>query len=100
MNSKGEWGHCKIPRVIIEVGDALEEDGESGMSRSTEMGGKERRRGGIKIKKQEKRNQGRESDGRGAEKRPRLEEVRVVEETRKNPKFDQNPLRIECDISS
>ena len=27
MNSKGEWGHCKIPRVVIEIGDEVEEDG-------------------------------------------------------------------------
>ena len=35
MNSKGEWGHCKIPRVVIEVGDAVEEDGDNGIVRST-----------------------------------------------------------------
>ena len=68
MNSKGEWGHCKIPRVVIEVGDAVEEDGENGMCRSTELGGRERKRGGLKVKKQEKRSQGREADGSSREK--------------------------------
>merc|ERR1711888_510746 len=24
MNSKGEWGHCMIPRVVIEIGDTIE----------------------------------------------------------------------------
>ena len=46
MNSKGEWGHCKIPRVVIEVGDTVEEDETNGISRSTESRDKERSRGG------------------------------------------------------
>ena len=35
MNSKSEWGGSKIPRIMIEIGDEVEEDNRSGMSRST-----------------------------------------------------------------
>ena len=51
LNSKSEWNNCGIPRVMIEVGDEVEEDGGSGMIRSTEMGGRERKVGGMKKKK-------------------------------------------------
>ena len=34
LNSKSKWNHCRIPRIVIEVGDELEEDDSSGMVRS------------------------------------------------------------------
>ena len=40
---------------MIEVGEELEEDSSSGMARSTEMGGKERRGRSLKIKAVNKR---------------------------------------------
>ena len=55
MNSKTEWNHSKIPRIMIEVGDKVEEDTMSGMSRSTELGGKERGEKSLKIRNAEKR---------------------------------------------
>ena len=56
LNSKAEWNHSKIPRIIIEVGEDKEYDMNSGMVRSTELGGRERsNRRGMKIKKTEKR---------------------------------------------
>ena len=42
-------------RVMIEIGGEQEEDSEDGMIRSTEMGSKERKVGGMKMKKQVKR---------------------------------------------
>ena len=50
LNSKSEWNNSGIPRIVIEVGDEVEEDDNSGMIRSTELGGKERRRGGNECK--------------------------------------------------
>ena len=55
LNSKTEWNHSKIPRIMIEVGEDIEEDVGSGMSRSTEMGGKERGERSLKIRSAEKR---------------------------------------------
>ena len=56
LNSKAEWNHSKIPRIIIEVGEDKEYDMNSGMVRSTELGGRERsNRRGMNIKKAEKR---------------------------------------------
>ena len=51
MNSKSEWNSCRIPRVMIEV----EEDSEDGMICNTEMGGRERKVGGMTIRKGGKR---------------------------------------------
>ena len=74
LNSKSEWNHSKIPRIRIEVGEETEEDNSSGWSRSTELGGKERKRPHLKVKAPEKR----EGDGiisrnEGGGKRPRTE---------------------------
>ena len=55
MNSKSEWNHCRIPRVVVEVGEEIEEDKESGMIKSTELGGRERGKKSIKIRETEKR---------------------------------------------
>ena len=71
LNSKSEWNHCKIPRVVLEIGDEVEEDEADGMTRSTEMGGRERRKGGMKIKKLEKRNN--EEIKEGDHKRQKVE---------------------------
>ena len=35
MNSKSEWGNSKIPRIVIEMGEEIEEDDRNGMCRST-----------------------------------------------------------------
>ena len=68
--------------MVTEIGDTIEEDDENGMSRSTELGGRERKKGGIRIKKQEKRNKGRETGEQESRmKRQRLEE-RGVESAR------------------
>ena len=53
LNSKAEWNHSKIPRVVIEMGEEIEEDGDNGIVRSTELGGEERRIGGMKIVRKE-----------------------------------------------
>ena len=80
LNSKSEWNHCRIPRIVIEVGDEVEEDGTCGMVRSTELGGKERSDKRIRVKPQEKR-QIEETGSRG-HKRQRMGEVsRVGEES-------------------
>ena len=71
LNSKSEWNHCRIPRIMIEVGDEVEEDSTNGMARSTELGGKERGRRGMKIKLQEKRST--EETGATKSKRQRRE---------------------------
>ena len=63
LNSKAEWNHSKIPRIMIEVGEEREEDTNSGMTRSTEMGGKERNRRSIRIKRSEKRDIGEVNQG-------------------------------------
>ena len=34
MNSKSEWNHSKIPRIVIEVGEDMEQDNTNGMSRT------------------------------------------------------------------
>ena len=31
MNSKAEWNHSKIPRIVIETGEKITGDKESGM---------------------------------------------------------------------
>ena len=54
LNSKSEWKHAKIPRIVIEVGEEREEDCSSGMSRSTEVGRKEKRSRGLKLRRSEK----------------------------------------------
>ena len=55
MNSKSEWNHSRLPRIVIEIGEEIEENMESGMARSTELGGKDRGKRSIKIKQSEKR---------------------------------------------
>ena len=55
----------------------MEEDGENGMIRSTELGGKERQVGGFKIKKTNKRSQKNVVENRN--KRHKME--REVEKT-------------------
>ena len=64
LNSKSEWNSCRIPRIMIEIGDEVEEDIDNGMVRSTELGGRERTKRGIRIKKQEKRGGEKEKEGR------------------------------------
>ena len=92
LNSKSERNHCRIPRIMIEVGDEVEEDESSGMIRSTEMGGKERKRGGMNVKKVGKRDndettrEGKEGErrkveGGGSSERQR-HETKEVEKTR------------------
>ena len=34
MNSKGEWGGSKIPRINLEVGERVREDAEEGLTRA------------------------------------------------------------------
>ena len=36
MNSKAEWFNSKIPRIVIEAGEKLTEDKESGLGRHSE----------------------------------------------------------------
>ena len=84
MNSKAEWNHCRIPRVVIEVGDEVEEDTDRGMSRSTETLEKERKTRGMKKKKQEKRMQ-EEKEGSSSNKRQKIDnrqQERQCEESR------------------
>ena len=40
MNSKSEWNHSRIPRIVIESGEDLKEDEESGMGRESTVGKK------------------------------------------------------------
>ena len=34
LNSKSEWNGSRLPRIVIECGEELEEDAESGMCKS------------------------------------------------------------------
>ena len=83
LNSKSEWNHCRIPRIVIEVGDEVEEDESCGMVRSTELGGKERGRIRMRIKPQEKRGRD-EKEMRGDSKKIKVstgqQEVRKEKE--------------------
>ena len=36
MNSKSEWNNSRIPRIVIETGEKLEEEQESGLGRQGE----------------------------------------------------------------
>ena len=38
MNSKSEWNNSGIPRIVIETGEKLEEDQESGLGRKNDTG--------------------------------------------------------------
>ena len=75
LNSKSECNHSKIPRIVIEVGAEREEDLESGMIRSTELGGRERGNKRMKINCAVKRGndetENREIDSRGRERKDR-----------------------------
>ena len=73
LNSKSEWNHSKLPRVIIETGDEIEEDEADGMIRSTEMGGREKKRLNLRVKASEKRERENRQQWREREKRPRTE---------------------------
>ena len=35
MNSKSEWNNSRIPRIIIETGETIKEDQESGVGRAS-----------------------------------------------------------------
>ena len=50
MNSKAEWNNSRIPRIIIETGEKLTEDQESGIGR-TSTKEKERERTHTQIRK-------------------------------------------------
>ena len=39
MNSKAEWNHASIPRIVIEEGEKQVEDRESGKSRAEPWSG-------------------------------------------------------------
>ena len=71
MNSKSEWNHSRIPRIMIEVGEEIEGDIESGMVRSTELGGRERGSKSLRVEGAEKRQ--RQTETGGATKRLRQE---------------------------
>ena len=45
MNSKSEWNHPRIPRIVIEAGENQVEDLESGLGRKGEGEKRDRRRG-------------------------------------------------------
>ena len=36
LNSKSEWNHSKIPRIVVETGDELKNDKESGLGSNKE----------------------------------------------------------------
>ena len=40
MNSKSEWNHSRIPRIVIETGEELKNDNESGIGSNRERSGK------------------------------------------------------------
>ena len=44
-----------MPRIMIEIGDEVEGDGKSGMSRCTEAGGKSKGEKSIRVVRAEKR---------------------------------------------
>ena len=70
LNSKSEWNHSKIPRIMIEVGEEVESDGMSGMNEGEKLGLQKRK---VTTKTAEKR-WGDEGDARSTEgKRQRIE---------------------------
>ena len=62
LNSKSEWNHSKIPRIIIETGEDQTEDKESGMGNATTKRRKEeeKKRRGVQLYVAEKRGRGEE----------------------------------------
>ena len=91
MNSKSEWNHSRIPRIVVEIGDEVEEDIMSGMSRSTELGGRERGGKNIKVKVAEKRRGevGAQVQGEGGTKRRKLENQEETKEKVKEKKQEK-----------
>ena len=90
MNSKSEWNNSKLPRIVIESGERLEEDAENGISRCTVRDIKRIKvRGGGKRPVDE-----REEEGTGSNlKRIRLtEEVRTEEREDEEDRYEYRPL--------
>ena len=46
MNSKSEWNQSRLPRIIIESGEEIREDEDSGLNKG---GGNRAERGGQKM---------------------------------------------------
>ena len=63
---------------MIEIGDELEEDVDNGMIRSTELGGRERSRIGMNVKKQEKRVRVDMEEGSKKKQKVSEEQVKVL----------------------
>ena len=58
MNSKSEWNNARIPRIVIETGEELVEDQESGLGRKCEnvkKRGPERGRVPLTVERNEKK---------------------------------------------
>ena len=65
LNSKSEWNHSKIPRIVIESGDQQTTDSESGMGKVTT-----KKRAGEEISKRKVKRYEAEKRGRGEEMNP------------------------------
>ena len=85
LNSKAEWNHSKIPRIIIEVGEEREEDCNNGMVRSTVMGGRRgtRRHESQEVRKEIQRTMPREERWEENKERRYDDKPRRREESRK-----------------
>ena len=51
MNSKSEWNQARLPRIIIESGEEVIEDKESGLNRNREEGAAYRSKHKLHIKR-------------------------------------------------
>ena len=81
LNSKSEWNHSRIPRIVIEMGEEIEENTESGMNKGRKKWGrikcpltdaqKRVRGGGDKESSEE--------EGWKENKRKKLEELQQVQ---------------------
>ena len=78
MNSKSEWNHSRIPRIVIEAGENQSEDLESGLGSKGEREKRERKR----ILREGTHTQTRNPKRRGTDESVRYIEGEVVLTTR------------------